>query len=80
MPQALERLALDTQAQGGRVYLSLPSEAEITPAVVTTRAAWEALGAWTAALIRAYCEGREALQVANGDRPDPAPICREPAR
>ena len=76
VPAALEELRLDQQANKGRVYLSTPSEAAIVPVVGMTAAAWSALIGHVARLVRGYCEGREALQVANGDRPDPAPVCR----
>lgn len=66
-------------ALGLEVY-SLPEEESAIPQVGWTRAAHEKFLAWRAAIIQAYCEGREALQVANGEAPKPAGICQEPSR
>lgn len=79
VPPAIEDVAFDHTTQGGRVYLSMPHEAEIAPAVIWSAAAWEVMAAHLARVVQGYCEGRETLQLANGARPDPAPICRESA-
>ena len=61
-------------ARGIEVY-SLPEEQSTRVEIGWTRAAWESFLAWREALIRAYCEAREALQVANGETPKPAGVC-----
>jgi len=61
-------------SSGLEVY-TLPEEDSARPQIGWTRAAHEKFLAWRKALIQAYCEAREALQVANGEAPTPAGVC-----
>lgn len=67
----------DRPAGKAMLFLTAPEEMGVVGAeVVISKMAWERLQAWLTRIIHAYCEGRETLQVANGQKPDPAPICK----
>lgn len=59
----------------GITVFSLPEEQTPRVEFGWTREAWESFVAWREGLIRGYCEGRESLQVANGEAPKPAGVC-----
>ena len=95
VPPLVERLALDrcwvvgvtsagaacsgVEIPGAPVVYSLADEDAPVPKALFSAKAMERLEAWKKKLIAAYCEGREALQVANGEAPKPAPVC-EPVK
>jgi len=63
---------------GATEAYSTPDEQRVTVAVGFTEKAWSAFVAWKDGLVRAYCEGRESLQVANGETPKPEGVCATP--
>jgi len=63
---------------GATEVYSLPEEQRVKVAVGFTEKAWESFVVWRDGLVRAYCEGRESLQVANGAQPKPEGICATP--
>ena len=87
VPPAIEKLSLDRCWLGvdgkcsaayspeRRLRFSLASEDEVRTDVAYTYAAWQVQMEWLGHVLRAYCESREALQVANGEIPKPAPAC-----
>ncbi len=62
---------------GGLRTLSLREEDGVRPALAFTARGWAALQAHVGRLVRAYCEGREAIQAANGGPVEPAEICAD---
>lgn len=93
IPPAIERLELDTCFMAPTVMgcwptpdpnirhwvtvFSMADEQTVATGTVFTERAWQAFGIWRERLIRAYCQGRDVLQAANGEKPDPAQICQE---
>ena len=70
-------MTLDASATAsGAVVYSLPEEQTASPRVAFTTRAWAAIGAWTARLVADRCAMRAQLQVANGGKPDPDPVCQ----
>ena len=59
-----------------RLRFSLATETEVRADVGYTIAAWMQQQEWVAFLIRAYCEGRETLQIANGEKATPEGVCK----
>ena len=59
-----------------RLRFSLATETEVRADVGYTAKAWTLQQDWITGLIRAYCEGRETLQIANGEKASPDGICQ----
>jgi len=59
-----------------RLRFSLASETEVRADVGYTVGAWTLQQDWITVLIRAYCEGRETLQIANGETAKPEGVCK----
>lgn len=88
VPPAIERLALDRCWLGAdgtctaafspdrRLRFSLASENEVRADVGYTIAAWMQEREWLANLVRAYCEAREVLIIANGETAKPEGVCK----
>ncbi len=82
-PVALDRcwLGMDGKCTAAfspdrRLRFSLATETEVRADVGYTAAAHNLFLDWLSGLIRAYCEGRETLQIANGEQAAPDGICQ----
>ena len=88
VPPAIERLPLDRcwiddtglcNSQPGpqkEIRISLRSEPTVSTHIAYTATAWLVEQQWIGLLIRAYCEGRETLQLANGEEVKPEGVCK----
>jgi hypothetical protein len=80
VPAALEWPEFDREPLGrGIVGYSLPTETPATTVVgdVWSRGAAQQRDAFWQRVLRDRCAAREALQVANGGKPDPDPVCQK---
>lgn len=55
---------------------SLRSEPTVSADIGYTFAAWMLEREWIGLLVRSFCEAREVLQIANGEKAAPEGICR----
>lgn len=87
IPPAIEPLALDrcwvaadgrcgAFAPGYSLRWSLPTEKHVSAEVGYTVAAWQLEQEWVRLLIRSFCEAREVLQIANGEKATAEGICK----
>ena len=88
VPPAIERVNLDRcwiDAAGNctpqpspekELRFSLRSEPIVSTDVGYTFAAWMQEREWLANLVRAYCEAREVLIIANGETAKPEGVCK----
>ncbi len=73
----MEPIQLDMSASAtGHTIFSLREEATAIPHVGLTQRAFTALVEYWGKILRERCAMREMLQVANGERPDPDPVCK----
>jgi len=73
----MEAMKLDVSATpSGKVVFSLSEEATASADVGLTQRAWTATVEYWVRILRERCMMREMLQVANGGRPDPDPVCQ----
>jgi len=82
IPAALEWPAFDVFRSGGVSEWSLPTETAQTAKAreLWTQGAVDLRDAFWQRVLRDRCAAREALQIANGDRPEADPVCRPAER
>jgi hypothetical protein len=71
---SIVELDVSPTASGAKVY-SLPEEQTAQPRVAYTVLAHAAIVAWVARLLADRCAMRVMLQIANGGKADPDPVC-----
>jgi hypothetical protein len=71
---ACVELDASTTASGAKVY-SLPDEQTAQPRVAYTALAHASIVAWVSRLLADRCAMRAQLQIANGGKADPDPVC-----